>query len=112
MGRGLSPLQNAILDTLATGPTTTPELRDRLERAHVRFWVGNDTNGSGTFVLRRALGGLYRRGLVACHEIKDWRGNLQTGARTNVWCRNDDAGLAAMRRSFGGLGEPNRRRAP
>jgi hypothetical protein len=110
MGRGLSPLQLAILDTLDGQTLTTPEIRDRLLDRRVSFHTGDDD--TNTFVLRRALSGLYSRGLVACHSIKDQRGNLFTGARTSVWCRNDDAGLKAMRLSFGGLGEPNRRARP
>jgi hypothetical protein len=113
MGRGLSPLQSAILDTLRGLPMTTPDIRDHLLRyGRVSFHTGDDSRGSGTFVLRRALGGLYSRRLVAFHTIPDTRGGLRTGAWTYVWCRNDDAGLAAMRRSFGGLGEPNRRGEP
>jgi hypothetical protein len=109
MGRGVSTLQSAILSTLANGQTlTTPEIRDRLMRyGQVPFHTGD--SGSNTFVLRRALSGLYSRGLVACHSIRDQRGDLLTGARTSVWCCNDEAGLAAMRGTFGGLGEPNRR---
>jgi len=114
MGRGLSPLQSAILDTLANGQTlTTPAIRDSLLRyGKVSFHVGDDARGAGTFVLRRALDGLWRRRLVACHTIKDVRGEVRTGAGTSVWCRNDEAGLAAMRMLFGGLGEPNRRGGP
>jgi len=114
MGRGISPLQSAILHALANGQTlTTPEIRDQLLRdRRVSFHVGNDPRRDSTFVLRRALDGLYRRQLVACHAIKDVRGDVRTGAQTYVWCRNDEAGLAAMRMSFGGLGEPNRRGEP
>jgi hypothetical protein len=107
MSLGLSQLQIAILDTLANGQTlTTPEIRDRLLRRRVAFYAGDGTN---TFALRRSLNALYARGLVACHSVKDQRGDVLTGARTSVWCCNDDAGLAAMRQAFGGLGEPNRR---
>jgi hypothetical protein len=109
MGRGLSTLQSAILDTLANGQTlTTPEIRDRLLR-HGQVAFHASDSGTSTFVLRRALNALYCRGLVACHSIPDRRGDVLTGARTFVWCRNDDAGLSAMGLSFGGLGEPNRR---
>lgn len=107
MGRGLSPLQIAILDTLNGYPLTTPEIREQLVRRRVTFHASDD--GTNTFVVRRALGGLYTRGLVACLSIKDSRGDLLTGARTYVWCRNDDAGLKAMAELFGGLGEPYRR---
>jgi hypothetical protein len=110
MARGLSPLQTAILDTLASGPLTTPEIRDRLLDRRVSFHAGDDD--TNTFVVRRALNALWRRGLVACHSIKDVRQNLYTGARTLVWCHNDDAGLKAMGLSFGGLGEPSRRARP
>src|SRR4051794_25762058 len=99
MGRGLSPLQSAILDTLSNGHTlTTPEIRDLLLRSRVPFHGG--ATGDNTFVVRRALGGLYSRGLVACHSIRDLRGNLFTGACTYVWCCNNDAGLKAMRLTF------------